>query len=259
METALGTRCFERRPEGYPLTDQGRRLFDHAERVEQEIISLDRAVDAGDKRVTGIVAVTAVESVTTGFLLPSLRRLRQLHPGLRIEITVGAHLASLSRREVDIALRMARSEQGELLSRRIATLGFGLYASQAYLDEQGVPGEIADLSEHCLIDYLGDYPRAPPAVWFREITSRFPPFLKINGAGDRACAAELGLGITPLPYLIARSTNLIRVLREIEIPPLEMWLLAHPEGARIARVRTVMDFLAEAALEQSREMSLSPE
>lgn len=178
METALGARCFERRPDGYPLTEQGALLLEHAERVEQEIVSLDRAVDAGDKQVSGLVAITAVESVSHGFLLPALTTLKAIHPNLRIDLVVDNRVLSLGRREVDIALRMARAEQGELLSRRIGVMGFGLYASREYLDAHGVPDQVEDLARHSLIDYLGEYPRSPPAAWFREITSRFPAFLK---------------------------------------------------------------------------------
>jgi DNA-binding transcriptional LysR family regulator len=247
MESALGARCFERRPDGYPLTEQGAHLLKFAQRIENEIAALDHALDASDRMIEGVVALTASESISTPFVVPVLAELRTRHPGIRIELTADNRVLSLSRREIDIALRMARSEEDELLSRRIGTLSYGIFASSDYLSRAGRPSSKDDLGRHALIDWLQDYPRAPTAVWLREITALHPPVLKVNSVHDRRRAAELGIGIALLPLLVARDSRLQQVLCEVEVPPLEIWLLAHPEVARIPRVRTVMDFLAEKA------------
>ena len=255
METALGARCFERRPEGYPLTEQGRNLLTHAERVEAEVISLDRAVDAGDSRIAGLVSVTVADSVATSFMLPMMRDLRNVHPDLRIDLAVDTRVLNLSRREVDVALRMARSQEGELLSRRVGRMDFGLYASAAYLDARGTPRDADELGGHDFIDFLGDYPKAPIVDWFRTLCGGKPPALRVNGVNERVRAAALGLGITPLPFIVADMTGLKRILPQLDAPPLKMWLLAHPEAARIPRVRTVMDFIAAAAGEHAHRFS----
>jgi DNA-binding transcriptional LysR family regulator len=55
LETALDLRCFERRADGYRLTESGRRLLEHAERVEGDLAGLSRAVAAEERVVSGRV------------------------------------------------------------------------------------------------------------------------------------------------------------------------------------------------------------
>lgn len=247
METALRKRFFERRPDGYSLSEYGRLLLEHALRVQQEIVSLDRSLDAAEDREAGLVSITASEPIASGFLLPSLVGLHDRLPGLRFDILTDNRLYSLTKREVDIAIRMNRSEEDELLARRIGTLNFGLYASLTYLEKRGTPANLDELCSHQLIDWLEDHPRAGPLVWFRELTLKAQPFLRLNSSRERLTAVQLGLGITALPYLVARDAGLERLLPHIVIPPLEVWLLAHPEGARIKRIRAVMRYLTEEA------------
>jgi DNA-binding transcriptional LysR family regulator len=248
----------EHRPDGYPLTDQGRTLFTHAERVEEEIAGLDRTLAVSEQKLSGTVRITAAESVVAGFVLPALPSLRELHPNLRVEILPDYRNLSHTRREVDIALRSAHPDEEGLLARRIADLGFGLYASQDYLSRAGSPNSLDELRTHALIDWRESFPKAAPAVWFREIAQQCP-VLKVNAARDRASAVELGIGIALLPFIIARGVKAVRVLPELPIPSLELWLMSHPETARIRRVRTVMDFLVHRAAQERSQFTKAPE
>ncbi len=205
------------------------------------------------------MTVTAAEPIVGGFILQSLPALRELHPTLSIEVLSDYRILSHTRREVDIALRSAHPEEDGLLARRIATIGFGLYASAAYLERAGMPAGIDDLAKHALIDWRDFYPKAPPAVWFRQLAAQSEPVLKVNGSRDRALAAQLGLGIALLPYITAKSVGVRRVLPGLAIPTLELWLMAHPETARIPRVRAVMDFLAKRADQEKQRFETAPE
>ncbi len=247
LETALTLRCFERRADGYRLTDGGRKLLEHAERVEADLLGLSRALDGEDRVASGLVAVTASDSVTLPFLIPALPGLRERHPGLRIDLISTNHVLSLARREADIAVRMVRPEEGDLLARRIATMGYGLYASPEYLQRAGTPETIDDLRDHALVDWLEEYPRVATSAWFRKLANGTPAALRLNGAQERLSAVRSGVGIACMGYIMARGWGLSRVLPDVEIPPLELWLMVHPDSARVKRVRAVMDYLAEAA------------
>ncbi len=259
IEAALGARLFEHRPDGYPLTDQGRTLLIYAERVEEEIAGLDRALAVSDQKLSGTVKVTAAESVVAGFIIPALPYLRAAHPNLQIEILSDYRVLSHTRREVDIALRLSHPEEEGLLARRVGMLGFGLYASEAYLKRAGTPTSLNDLGKHALIDWRDSFPKAEPAVWFREIIGGRTPVLKVNGARDRALAVELGLGVALLPFIVARSIKASRLLADLPIPSLELWLMSHPETARIRRVRTVMDSLGRLAAQERAHFTSATE
>ncbi len=256
FEEAVGSRLFDRRPDGYRLTGTGLKLLDHAIRVEDDLLGLSAAVATEDRVVAGQVAVTASEAVTLSFLIPALPRLRKLHPGIRLDILSSNKVFSLARREADIALRSVRPDGGDLLARRIATLGFGLYASPGYLDRLGRPRCPEDLGRHSFVDWLEDYPRAETTVWYRRVASH-PAVARMTGSQERLEAGLAGLGIVCLPHILVRGKGLEPILSSLTVPPMEIWLLAHPDTAKMRRVRAVMDIIAEAASALSAEFAAS--
>lgn len=246
LEAAMGLRFFERRSDGYRLTDTGLKLLDHATRVEEDLHGLTRALESEDRSISGPVAITSSEAVTLPFLIPALPSLRARYPGIRVDFVSSNEVLSLARREADIAVRMVRPEEGDLLARKIGTMGFGLYASRDYIDRAGMPSALGDLQNHALVDWLGDYPRAETTVWYREAAAS-APVVRMTGPQERMQAALAGVGIVCLPHIMARDTRLLRVLAGHNVPSMELWLLVHPDTARVKRVRAVMDFIIAAA------------
>jgi len=247
LEAALAVRCFERRADGYRLTAAGRKLQLHAERVEEDLLGLARALDAEEREVEGLVTVTASDSVALPVLIPALPMLREKHPGIRIDLISSNQVLSLARREADVAVRTVRPEEGDLLTRKIGTMRYGLFASPDYLERHGTPQSLDDLARHGAIDWVEEYPRVATSTWFREVASGCAMTVRLSGVKERLAAAQAGLGVACLAYVMARGTELVQVLPEAEVPPVEMWMVTHPDSARAKRVRAVMDFIVHAA------------
>jgi DNA-binding transcriptional LysR family regulator len=251
LEIALGIRCFDRRADGYRLTDAGRKLFEQAEVIEANFAVLSSVFDAEDRGIEGLVRITANETVSQPFLIPLLSDLQELHPGIRIELIIDNRSFSLARREADIALRMVRPEDGDLLARRVAIMAYGLFVSDALAARLGTPRSVDDLSQYPTIDWTEDYPKVATVHWFRQAAAG-AAVLRVNRVAERRAAAINGLGLVCLPLRWAEGTALKRVLPEIAIPPAEVWLVTHPETARVPRVRAVMDFIGQRAADQAR-------
>jgi DNA-binding transcriptional LysR family regulator len=247
LETALGLRCFERRADGYRMTSSGRKLLQHAERVEQDLLGLSRALDAEEQEVAGVVTVTTSDSVSLPVLIPALPLLREKHPGIRIDLISSNQVLSLARREADVAVRAARPEEGDLLTRKIGLLGYGLFASRPYLDRHGTPASLGDLAQHAMIDWLEEYPRVATSTWFRELASANQISMRASGVKERLAAAQAGLGIACLSFALAHGTGLVQVVPQADVPSVELWMVTHPDSARAKRVRAVMDFIVQAA------------
>jgi DNA-binding transcriptional LysR family regulator len=124
LEKAFGTTLFTRSPTGLLPTDAAHELRPFAQAMHSHAAALERAAaklgDAGDIR--GVVRVSCSEVVGVEVLPPVIAQLCAAHPGLRVELVLTDRLQDLLQREADIAVRMARPAQEQLLARRDAEL-----------------------------------------------------------------------------------------------------------------------------------------
>src|SRR5262245_8547799 len=72
LEEKSGVKLFDRTPDGYVPTPAGRAIVPHAERMEAEVLAMEREVGGADDRLAGIVRVTATEMLATRFIAPHL-------------------------------------------------------------------------------------------------------------------------------------------------------------------------------------------
>ncbi len=246
LEAAMGAKLFQRDNRGLLPTSAGEKLAVHAARMEAEVADLRTALDAADLGVEGIVALTTTDVLACHLIGPALPALRTRHPGIVVEVATDIRTLNLSRREADIALRLARPEQAALLARKVGTVGYALYAERGYLDTRPKPAD--GLEGHVLVDWPEDYTVIPQVSWLRKIARSAATGLRANSAHLRHQAARAGLGIACLPcVMVAGDDGLVRIDIGDKAPALDLWLAAHRDQSRIPRVRATLDFVAELA------------
>jgi hypothetical protein len=75
--------------------------------------------------------------------------------------------------------------------------------------------------------------------------------MRCSDLGSQVAAVEVGLGIAPLPCFVAdRRPSLIRLFPPEEQLRRPLWLLWHRELRQTARVRALVDHLAQALHEE---------
>lgn len=241
IEQYLGARLFERARAGYTPTPAGEAALKGAARILGELADLERTLMGQDLRPSGTVRVTTtdtlVELITAIFLA-----LRSEHPEIIIELTISNSFFTLTKRDADIAVRPAAAAPDNLVGRRIATLSAALYAAPGRVS--GNPG-LSALVEQDWLAFDESLQHLASAKWLashvheRHIVYRASSLLALKMA---ACA---GMGLAALPcYLGDSDPDLERVhppLKELDV---SLWLLTHPDLKRVARIRTVLDFLA---------------
>jgi DNA-binding transcriptional LysR family regulator len=86
------------------------------------------------------------------FVVDAMRRLHAAHPAIRIVLTTGTEITSLTRREADLAVRTLKPTSPDLISRHLVKRSMALYAAPSYLARTGVPRTPEALREHrCLL------------------------------------------------------------------------------------------------------------
>lgn len=245
LEAQLGVLLFERTGRGLRPTEAAQQLAESARLMEAGAHQLARVASRTDERVSGTVRITASQPVACYLLPPVLARLRQQHPGIQVELVSSNEVSNLLRREADIALRMVRPEQGSLVAQLIGEVSLCACASQSYLQRCGTPLEPTDLLSHELIgcDRQDLLLKGFAAMGYPVTPAHFAFRTDDLIATWEAVRAGLGIGFTA-QYLLRQDERVQRVLSQLPIPALPMWLAVHQEIRTSRRIRTVYDFLA---------------
>lgn len=244
LETALGVVLFTRSPTGLLPTAVAHTLRDHAETMARTAAALERAASAQGDEVRGVVRVSASEVVGVEILPPILTQLRQQHPHLKVELILTNRLSDLLQLEADIAVRMVRPSQEQLLARRVGLIEVGLHARDDYLQQHGTPQQMQDLAVHSVIgfDQENAFIRSLAIKGFER--SAFA----LSSDSDLAQLALIraGAGIGGCQVQLAkRDPRLHRVLPEAFALKLDTWVTMHEDLRNSPRCRVMFDALVE--------------
>lgn len=247
LERQLGATLFERTGRGLVPTRSALAIAGHARAMDAGADAIARTLAQEAQRTEGTVRIGASQVVATFLLPPLLAELRRREPGIEIELVASNAISNLLRREADIALRMVRPDQASLIARRIAKIEVGAYASKAYLKRRGLPSRPADLLAHDLIGFDSDESivRGFRALGVAIARERFVFRCDDHVVNWQAVRAGLGIGFAA-GYVGDADPAVRRVLPQLAIPPLPVWLTVHREIRSSRRIRAVYDFLAAA-------------
>ncbi|HEY8153979.1 MAG TPA: LysR family transcriptional regulator [Myxococcota bacterium] len=254
LEERLRTELFRRTPRGVELTEAGESIVPAARQMEQEAHAVEIAISGRDAALAGVVRVTATEGLGIHWLTPALAEFQLAHPAIEIQLLIQNQVLNLLQREADIAVRLSRPLQSDLVGRKVGDLAFGLYASRDYLARRGRPATPEDLAQHRCVafDETARWLTGPGASLERALSAASVAFRANSGQAQLAAIrAGCGIGVAAR-FLAERCGEIEQVLPETEIA-LELWLITHPAMRRSARIRAVYDFLAKR-FEDAREL-----
>jgi DNA-binding transcriptional LysR family regulator len=239
LEALLGRPLFDRRPDGYVLTEEGRAVLDEAQVMDEAALSVLRRLDTGTE-LTGLVRLTAGRVLAERFLIGRLDAFHERYPAIDLEVTGGSRLVSLARREADIALVYGAPKDSDLVARRVAKIAFGLYTSPAYRKQ------IQDAVTPAFIGFDEESEFVAEAAWLaRQFGDRRFSF-RTSSQTTQAAAARAGYGVALLPrYVAANDPALVEVMPRERTPEREVWLLLRRDLRKVPRVRALADYLIE--------------
>ncbi|KPL51773.1 MULTISPECIES: LysR family transcriptional regulator [Hyphomicrobiales] len=253
LEQDLNVPLFHRHARGLILTEQGELLFRTAREV---LVKLDqvrsRLVETKEKP-SGSLRVTTTFGLGTSWLTARIHEFVDLYPDVQLELILDDEELDLGMRQADVALRIRQPVQPDLIQRKLFTVHFHLYASQAYLKRHGSPESVADLDEHRTVTFGQSTPTYLRDMNWLETAGRQPgnprkATLKINNVIAIKRAVERGIGIALLPdYLIDPGSELVQLIPEADVPAFDCYFVYPEEMRNTARVKVFRDFLITKA------------
>jgi DNA-binding transcriptional LysR family regulator len=252
LQDAAGTPLLERTSRSLTLTEAGRRALAAAQTMDEAAERLERTLDAERPEIAGTLRITATDALASRLLAPRLPELLARHPALTVELHAANERLNLSRREADLAVRLARPAEPTVVARRAGSLGFALYASRDYVRVRDWPTP-ATLREHPLLGYDRALGAASTAVgWFDDVPGGRVVF-RGNTAGVLVAATAAGLGVAALPCFLGDvEPGLVRVLSEVRAR--ELWIAVHADLRRSPRARIGLDFLSSVLTAEAERL-----
>lgn len=243
LERNLGRPLFERTRAGYLPGELAQQLAEHAEQLEAALEAARSVVAAAPAQVSGAVRITTTDTVLHGLVAPALHALKEEHPLLQYELRTGNELASLTRRDADIAVRATRRPPQHLVGKLIGPIRVALYAPRV----QGVTQEDVAAGQVEWIAPDDALPEHPSVIWRRRHYPRAVPRYRVDSILSVLELISLGLGVGVVPLFLAEERrDLVRLSVPLDEAETELWLLTHPESRHLRRVAAVYGHLAQS-------------
>jgi DNA-binding transcriptional LysR family regulator len=241
LEAHLRVNLFTRTPLGLRITDAGRELLDRTERVQAEIDSLERSLHGQDQRLEGAVRLTMPDAMAATFLMDDLARFAEAHPKIELELLATYDALDLGRREADMAIRVTASPPEFLVGRNLGGFALAVYASPDYLVDHDPLANPAQCS------WVGIGGAAQQTDWRDVVDPAMPSQVISSNVLLRIAAVRAGVGIAMLPCALCDTDpGLVRVPGIALVQGGPIWLLTHPDLRSAARVRALMNCIAES-------------
>ena len=245
LETMIGTSLFQRTPRGFLLTDEGEAMLRHAERMAEDAQALERKLLGQGRRLEGNLRVSSSDWFSNRVLAAPLADFAMAHRGVTTELIADWRVLDLERREADLVLRFRPFAGPDIVQRRFATVRYGLYAAQAYLDGHGWDRSGTGRG-HRLITMDAALDGLADAQWLRGHWPDASFAVRSNSREVQASACVRGAGLAVLPRVIGDVLPLVALDAGEPPPGREVWLGYHRDLKRLGRLRALVEHLVAA-------------
>ena len=247
LERSLGVTLFDRHARGLALSETGSDLLPMAQQMHAAMNSLTLTAAGQSQQLQGTVRITASVFASHHLLPPILARIRAAEPAIHLDLLPSDTTENLLFREADIAVRMYRPTQLDIVTRHITDLQLGVFAARSYLERAGRPRRAEDLLRHDLIGYDRNdliVQTMQTMGWpvsrdsFAVRCDNQTTYWELVRAGCGVGFSQVGVGRAD-PYPLVEELQL-----GVDILPLPVWLAAHQAMRQTPRLRRVWDLLA---------------
>jgi DNA-binding transcriptional LysR family regulator len=245
LEKSVGNCLFDRSTQGLTLTAFGQALLPQAKRMQENAFALQRMASGQQHSLSGRVRLSVNENIAQYYLAPVIAQFLEKHPQLSVEVDVSNKATNIDKRDTDIAVRMFKPTQLDVVSKHLDDIPVHFYASPEYIKQFGVPATIEELFSHRLIGFDRDRQfedKAEEYGWsisnedFKFRTDNIPLQFEV------ACA---GGGIVATHQAMASQYNLVKIDLGIQPQTLSVHLVCHRDLYQNSNIQALYSFLSE--------------
>lgn len=258
LEQHVGAILLKKGPRRLSMTDIGAALYEHCQRVVEEVEEAGLETAQMQAALRGTLRVSIPVDFGIAWLSRAMAAFVHRYPDINLEIDVNNRAVDPREDPYDLSIQLGPLKDSGLTYRRLATVTRGVYASPEYLAKRGVPRTVDDFQQHdCIVT---EQQRADGVWTFRNRSQhRFTEVVGKVVVNNIGVARELAIGhvgLSMLPNVMCRndvaSNRLVRLLTDWESPPMHATALILSRKGLPNKTRVFLDFLAERLAEDEK-------
>ncbi len=246
LEHGLGLTLFQRDTRGCVLTSQAKELVARAEAVEVAAQDVETEARRLTRDLSGVIRVTAPESIMTHIISPLITVYRENRPEVRFDYLSAEHRLNLEKGEADVAFRATLTPTGDtLIAQRLPDIIWSVYCAESYAARYGKPSGPQDLKDHLTVAYGERLAGRHFSIEFMKHVCVDKVAATCNSIPNMAGALRAGLGVGLLTKFDGDATP--GLVECFQTPPEfddHWWLMVAPEAHQQPRVRDFVTFAA---------------
>jgi DNA-binding transcriptional LysR family regulator len=256
LEEDLRVPLFHRHARGLILTEQGEVLYRTAHEVFSKLEAAKTRLMDSREKPSGELKITTTVGLGSVWLTPHLKEFIELYPDIQVTLLLEDEELDLSMRQADVAIRLRRPTQPDLIQRKLFTVHHHIYASVEYVKKHGIPKSTEDLDKHKILVFGPTAQYLTNLNWLelvgRPEGSPRPVSLRVNNAYGLRRAVQSGAGIATLAdYIIAADNAVVQIDLPHEAPSYDTYFVYPEELKDTKRVTVFRDFIVAKAKEWS--------
>ena len=228
LEETYNVKLFTRKRKRIELTEKGEELFKVAQNTIPNLENGAAEILAPKAQPLRLRILTTT-GVIGVWLVRKIKLLCEEFPDLHVAIITTNMDIDFEASKADVGILHKQTAPG-LSQKKLKTIHLSLYASNDYIEKNGEPKTIDDLSNHRLISFYSDYEGNLGNIdWHlkRNLSdhSLRESHLSINSGILVYEAGCQGLGIFPMmdEFEYLENSNLVKILPEEKVPTFDLY------------------------------------
>ena len=207
LEVALDSRLMQRSTRKLTLTTAGAAFFERCAHAVDDVLAAGDATVGDSRAPSGTVRVAAPADFLDLFKIEWVAEFLQRHPRVKLDFVLSDARVDLIAEAIDVTFRGRFTADAMPAYRRLSVQSFRLVASPVYLQQFGMPANLADLSSHrCVTGSSRERSvswtlTGPDGTHSVEVSGGFAA--NSSRVQLKACLAGFGIGLLPSMIIAA--------------------------------------------------------
>ena len=247
LEAQFDVKLFQRHNKGYELTEAGQLFLDVVGRADEMFLDLTNKLNSHKNNVSGHFLITTLSGITP-LIMPAINDFKQTYPNVKIQLESNVELARLEVGEAHLAIRVGpKPKNPDYVVQLFCNLPFGLYASESYIRQFGLPSK-EQFEGHHFVSVKDENGRYPFTPWFKNTVHQEQISLNTDDLFALSEAVKAGTG---LGFLGQHDADAARNLQIVNLPDytfsIPIWIVTHVDLHRTSKVQSFTKILKKHA------------